>query len=229
MAEIPVEKKNGSSWWMWLIGLLVLLVIIWFVWQMFDRDRDGVNTTTPAAVTGTATTTPAATNGTLAAPAGTTGTDTTTPTGTPATGSTPAGTSTIATGAVQPGGTSAGDPVTEAGAYASTSDKLSLVGREAVFSNVRVVRVVGPKSFTLASGSEELVVMVDQDLSRGVGTQGQIEPGNTISLKGNFERLQQDEISNISNSRFRDLTEQERETLSKTQVYLHATEFSKVS
>jgi len=98
-----------------------------------------------------------------------------------------------------------------------------------VLGNVRVVRVVGPKSFTLASGSEELVVMIDQGLSRGVGTQGQIEPGNTLSLKGNFQRLEQDEISNISNSRFRDLTEQELETLRKTEVYLHATEFSKVN
>ena len=195
MAEIPVEKKSGSSWWMWLVGLLVLLVIIWFIWQMFDRDRQRVNTTAPAAVTGTATTT----------------------------------TPTSATGAVQLGGKAAGDRVTDAGAYASTSDKLSLVGREAVLSNVRVVRVVGPKSFTLASGSEELLVMIDQDLSRGVGTQGQIDPGNMITLKGNFQRLQQDEINNISSNRFRDLTEQERDWLRKTQVYLHATEFGKVS
>jgi len=99
MAEIPVEKKSGSLWWMWLVGLLVLLVVIWFVWQMFDRDRGRVNTTDPATVTGTATTT----------------------------------TPTSATGAVQPGGTAAGDRVTDAGAYASTSDKRSLIGREAVF------------------------------------------------------------------------------------------------
>jgi len=71
--------------------------------------------------------------------------------------------------------------------------------------------------------------MIDQDLSRGVGTQGQIDPGNMITLKGNFQRLQQDEINNISSNRFRDLTEQERDWLRKTQVYLHATEFGKVS
>lgn len=195
MAEIPVEKKGGSAWWMWLVGLLVLLVIIWFIWQMFDRDRQRLNTTAPAAVTGAATTT--------------------TPTSAP--------------GAVQPGGTAAGDRVTDAGAYASTSDKLSLVGREAVLSNVRVVRVVGPKTFTLASGSEEFLVLVDQDLNRAVGTLGQIDQGNTINLKGNFQRLQQDEINNIASNRFRDLTEQEREWLRKTQVYLHATEFGKVN
>ncbi len=128
-----------------------------------------------------------------------------------------------------PAGTAPGDQVTAAGVYASTSDKLSLVGREVVLSNVRVVRIVGPKSFTLASGSEELLVMVDQDLNRGVGTQGQIDQGNSINLKGNFQRLQPDEVNNLSSNRFRDLTEQEREWLRKTQVYLHATEFGKLN
>lgn len=229
MAEIPVEKTSGSSGWMWAIGLLVLLVIIWFIWQMFDRDHERLNTTTPAAVTGTVSTSPAATTGTIAAPAGTTGTDTITPAGATPAGSTPAGTPTSATGAVQPGGTAPGNRVTDAGAYASTSDKLSLVGREAVLSNVRVVRVVGPKSFTLASGNEELLVIIDLDLNRGVGTQGEIDPGNTINLKGDFQRLQQEEINNISSNRFRGLTEREREALSKIQVYLHATGFGKIS
>lgn len=195
MAEIPVEKKSGSAWWMWLVGLLVLLVIIWFIWQMFDRDSRSVNTTTPAAAIGTATS------------------------------STP----TSATGEAQSGNTATGDRVMDAGAYASTSDKLSLVGREAVLSNVRVVRIVGPKSFTLASGSEEFLVVVDRDLNRAVGTQGQIDKGITINLKGNFQRLQRDEIDNLSSDRFRGLTEQEREWLRKTPVYLHATEFDKVS
>ncbi len=230
MAEIRVEKKSGSSWWMWLIGLLLLLVIILFVWPMFDRDRERVNTTaTPAAVTGAATTTPASTTGTIAAPAGTTGADTITPANTTATSSTPAGMPASATGVVPPGGTASGDRVTDPGVYASTSDKLSLVGREAVLSNIRVVRIVGPKSFTVASGSEEFLVIVDQDLDKGVGTQGQIDQGKSINLKGNFQRLQQDEINNISSNRFRDLTEQEREWLKKTQVYLHATEFGKPS
>jgi hypothetical protein len=238
MAVIPVVRKSESPWWLWLIGLLLLLVIVWFVWQMFDRDRDSANTSAPAAVTTPAATTPAATtpaattpdaSGPVAAPAGTTGSDTATPAATTAAGSMPADTPTRTTDAVRPGATAPGDRVTDAGIYASTSDKLSLVGRQAELSNVRVVRVVGPKSFTLASGSEEFLVVIDQDLNRGVGTQGQIAPGNTLNLKGNFQRLQQDEINNISSNRFRDLTEPEREWLKKTQVYLHATEFGKGS
>jgi hypothetical protein len=231
MAVIPVEKKSGSSQWMWLIGLLVLLVVIWFVWQMFDRDPETMNTVAPAAVTSTETAPPAATNGSMTAPeVAATETDTTTPPAdATATGSTLAGAPTGATGSAQSGGTAAADRVTDAGAFASTSDKLSLVGREAVFSDVRVVRVVGPKSFTLASGSEEFLVMVDPSLDWAVGTQGQIAPGMTINLKGNFQRLQVDEINTISSNRIRDLTEQEREWLRKTQVYLHATELGKGS
>jgi hypothetical protein len=74
-----------------------------------------------------------------------------------------------------------------------------------------------------------MVVMVDDDLSKGVGTQGQIDKGNVLNVKGTFRRLTAEEISDVSDNRFRDLTEQERETLRKTQVYLHATEFSKIS
>lgn len=214
MAQIPVEKKSSSSWWMWLIGLLALLVIGWFVWQNLNPDREGLDTTTPGAVTGSAETTPTPTTGTMGTPAGTTGADTAAPTDTPASA---------------PAGTAPGELVTDVAAYASTSDKLSLVGREVVLSSSRVARVVGPKSFTLTSGSEELLVLIDQDLSRGVGTQGQIDPGNTINLKGNFQRIEPDEIDNIASNRFRDLTEPEREWLRKTEVYLHATEFSKIN
>jgi hypothetical protein len=207
MAVIPVEKKGMSTWAMWLIGLLVLLAI-WFVWQYANRDREGVNTTAPVATTAI---TPTA------------------PTGTVATDSTPPSAPDSAAAAPQPAGTIPGDRVTDAGVYASTNDKLALVGREAEFSNVRVVRVVGPKSFTLASGSEELMVIIDPALNRGVGTQGQIDQGNTLNLKGDFQRIQADEINTIASNRFRDLTEPEREWLQKTQVYLLATEFSKVN
>ena len=141
---------------------------------------------------------------------------------------TPSGRRCLAAGRA-PAGSAPDARFTDAGTYAATSDKLTLVGREAVLANVRVVRVVGPKSFTLASGSEELLVIIDPALNRGVGTQGQIDQGNTLNLKGNFQRIQPDEINTIASDRFRDLTEPEREWLKKTQVYLHATEFSKVN
>jgi hypothetical protein len=204
MAQIPVEKKSSSAWWVWLIGLLVLLVVGWFVWQNFNQDNDRLNMTSPAPVTGTPDNAPATTTGT------------------------PLPADNMGSGN-RPTGTGAGDLVTDADTYGSSSDRLALVGREVALDSARVARVVGPKSFTLASGSEELLVLIDQDLSRGVSTQGQIDQGNTINLKGNFQRIEPAEIDNIASNRFRDLTEPEREWLRKTEVYLHATEFSKVN
>lgn len=116
--------------------------------------------------------------------------------------------------------------ITDAGVYASTKNKLSLAGREAEFSNLRVARVVGPRTFTVASGSDEIYVMLDEESSKGVGTQGKIETGKTLSLTGKFERLQAEEISDIADNRFRALTEQERAFLKKTAVYLRADKIS---
>jgi cytoskeletal protein RodZ len=229
MAEIPVEKKSMSPWAMGLIGLLVLLAI-WFVWQYANRDREGMNTTAPVAITDTSTTAPMATTDAPTAPVATTENNPTAPAGMAATDNTPTRAPDSAAAAPQPAaGMAAGDRVTDAATYAATNDKLTLVGRAAALSNVRVVRVVGPKSFTLAAGSEELLVIIDPALSRGVGTKGQIDQGNTLNLKGDFQRIQADEIDTIASNRFRDLTEPEREWLKKTQVYLQATEFSKVN
>ena len=112
--------------------------------------------------------------------------------------------------------------ITDIGMYASTQDESSLIGREAQFTNARVVRVVGPRTFTIASGNKEIYVMLNDDSARGVGTQGKIDVGKTLDITGNFERLQAAEINDIANNRFRELTEQERAFLKNTQVYLQA-------
>ncbi len=114
--------------------------------------------------------------------------------------------------------------VTDPGIYAATADKASLAGREVALTGVKAIRIVGPKTFTVSSGSDELLVMIDPDLSHGVGSQGAIDIGVPVNLKGTFQRLQPETINGISDRRFRALTEVERETLGKTQVYLHVTE-----
>ncbi len=119
-----------------------------------------------------------------------------------------------------------GNKLTDAGVYGSTADKLSLVGKEVQFSNLRVVRVVGPRTFTVASGSGEIYVMLDEESARGVGTQGQIGVGKTLNLTGKFERLQAEEINDISNNRFRPLTADERAFLKNTPVFLQADKVS---
>jgi len=123
--------------------------------------------------------------------------------------------------------TATGDKLTDAGVYNSTADKLSLVGKEIEFSNVRVGRVVGPRTFTVASGGgSEIYVMLDEESARGVGTQGKIGVGKTLSLTGRFERLQAEEINDIANNRFRPLTTAERDFLKQTPIFLQAAKVS---
>ena len=123
--------------------------------------------------------------------------------------------------------TATGDKLTDAGVYTSTADKLSLVGKEIEFSNVRVGRVVGSRTFTVASGGgSEIYVMLDEESARGVGTQGKIGAGKTLSLTGRFERLQAEEINDIANNRFRPLTTAEREFLKQTPIFLQAAKVS---
>ncbi|MDQ3323495.1 MAG: hypothetical protein M3525_13850 [Acidobacteriota bacterium] len=124
------------------------------------------------------------------------------------------------------GQTATGNRITDLGVFASTADKLSLAGREAQFTNARVVRVVGPRTFTVASGNSEIYVMLDDASARAVGTQGKIDAGDTLNLTGEFERLQLEEINDLANARFRPLTEQERAFLKNTQVFLTANQIS---
>jgi hypothetical protein len=50
MAEIPVERKSGAPWWLWLIGLLLIIAVLWFWLGRADRDRT-VGASTPEAAT----------------------------------------------------------------------------------------------------------------------------------------------------------------------------------
>ena len=40
MANIPVEHKSGTPWWLWLLGLLLLLALIFFLINAFSDDDD---------------------------------------------------------------------------------------------------------------------------------------------------------------------------------------------
>ncbi len=136
-----------------------------------------------------------------------------------------AGNSQMMTGANN-GKMAAGDNITDTGVYASTADKSMLAGKSAMFDNARVVRVVGPRTFTIASGNDEIYVMLDDESARGVGTQGKIDKGDRVNVGGTFERLQMDEIKDIKSNRFRALTDTERNYLEKTKLYLQANKVS---
>ncbi len=45
MATIPVEKKAGAPWWLWLLGLLLLALLIWFFFLRNDDEVETVDTT----------------------------------------------------------------------------------------------------------------------------------------------------------------------------------------
>lgn len=201
MAEIPVERKSGVPWWLWPIGLLLIMAALWFWLGRADRDRV-VGASTPE---------------TAAAPASSVA------------NAPPQALNRAADSASATYSAATGAAVTDLGIYAATTDKVSLAGREAAFTGAKVVRIVGPKTFTVASGGDELLVLIDQDLSSGVGSQGRIDIGVSVDLKGSFQRLQPDTINDISNRRFRALTELERETLGKTQVYLHVAELGRLN
>ncbi len=122
--------------------------------------------------------------------------------------------------------------ITDVTLYTSAADKTKFVGKEAEFDKLRVVRVVGPHTFTVASdatGKDEVYVMLDDNAAREVGTQGKIDVGDTVNLSGHFERLNMEQIKDTANDRFRSLTDAEREFLKKTEVYLEVDKFSKVS
>ncbi|PLY45822.1 hypothetical protein CSZ94_04320 [Janthinobacterium sp. ROICE36] len=200
MAEVQVERKSAVPWWLWLIGLLLIIALLWFWLGRDYRDRV-VGAPTPE---------------TAAAPASSVA-------NAPIQALNPAPASAQAMGSA-----ASSAAVTDPGIYAATADKASLAGRDAAFVGVKVVRIVGPKTFTVASGSDELLVMIDQDVSSGVGSQGRIDIGVLVDLKGTFQRLEPGTINDISNRRFRAMTELERETLGKTQVYLHVTEVGRL-
>ncbi len=121
-----------------------------------------------------------------------------------------------------------GDKLADIGIWTSTADKSTLVGKNAEFSNLKVVRVVGPRTFTVNAGKDELYVMLDDNSARQVGTQGKIEVGDTLNLTGEFQALKMEEIKDTANARYRALDGTEREFMKKTPVYFNASNVSKL-
>ncbi len=90
------------------------------------------------------------------------------------------------------------------------------------------MRVVGPRTFTVNGGTDEIYVMLDDNSARAVGTQGKIDVGDTLDLSGEFERLNMDEITDTANDRFRALDGQEREFMKKAKLYFDVSQVSKL-
>ena len=122
-----------------------------------------------------------------------------------------------------------GDAITALSVYENAQDKGTLAGRKADFSGVKVNRIVGPHTFTIGSGDNELYVMLDDDAARAVGTQGKIDLGDTVNLSGTIEKLTVAEINDTANDRFRKLTATERDFMKNAKsVYLNVSKISEV-
>ncbi|HEY7590590.1 MAG TPA: hypothetical protein VH723_06325 [Candidatus Limnocylindrales bacterium] len=39
--EIPVRRREGTPWWMWLIGLLLLALIAWWLLNNMNQGQVG--------------------------------------------------------------------------------------------------------------------------------------------------------------------------------------------
>lgn len=42
MADIDVERRSGSKWWLWLLGLLLLALLAWALLELLDDDEPEV-------------------------------------------------------------------------------------------------------------------------------------------------------------------------------------------
>ena len=156
--EIPVKKTSGVPWWLWLIAALLLLGLVW--WLLAGRNDDARadrETTAPAAV---------ASDPAVAA----TGLD----------GAAPiAGTNVSA--AVAQG------PITELAVILDAQDRRSLIGREFQLSGVRVLDVVGDRTFWVGEGANRRVFAALKEVPPpGWPTDADIDinPQQTISFRG---------------------------------------------
>ncbi len=120
----------------------------------------------------------------------------------------------------------AGDVITDTAVITTAKDQESLAERKIDFSGVKVNRVVGPNTFTIGSGNDELYVMLDDNAAHGVGTQGKIDKGDTVNLSGTYEKLKMEEVKDTANDRFRKLAEPEREFMQQKKFYLDVNKIS---
>lgn len=161
MAEIPIERKGGIPWWVWL--LLALLVLGLLFWLFADNDEAevapvaAVETEAPLVVG----TDPAATTGEAAA-----------------------------------GGTAAAGTITDPATILTAGDRSALAGRQVQLANMRVVSVVGDRTFYVAPSAEApqdqrlFVVLNEQPTPGTPGTEGRydVTEGQVVTINGVFRR-----------------------------------------
>lgn len=222
MAEIPVERKEKSSFPWWLIPLALLgLLALFFLMRGCNNptvvdntnNTNRINTNTNRIVNGTNTT------------------------GTTTNGTTVTNTTASSTAAGVNGNTAVvvnnnvpGDSrvVTAVNYYGTTQDKNTIVGRNVDLATVRVDRVLSDRVFTVKSENEEMFVMLDEGLDSGGGNEQRIKirAGQDLKLGGNFRTVPTAEVKDEAQNR--DLNAKEYQQMKNQKVYLHATSVTEV-
>ena len=159
MAEIPVEKKNGTPWWVWLLLGLLLLGLLW--WLLSDDDEvEAVDTAAPVAVetdTGSVSDDTAMVGATAAGAA--------------------AGTAVGAT---------AGGPITDLATIIGATDD-SLVGREVRLTGVTAGAVPEDAGFYVTgAGGERVWVVLEEVRTPNTPIEGRVDvdQGDTVDIVG---------------------------------------------
>jgi hypothetical protein len=218
MAEIPVERKVGSSFPMWLIPLILLLLLLPLLYfcsrnnaadnTNYNGNRTNVGTTTNA---NTVTTTNA--NNRVATNSGT---------GMNAANS---GNTAVVVDNNNAANGASGDRsvIKDVNEFGSATDKTALAGRGFFVNGVRVNRVLSDNVFTVKSGSSEMFVMLDQNLDSPGGKEGQIKikQGQNVNIGGEFRSVPSGETS--AETKGGGLNGKEYAQMKGQQVYLHAT------
>ena len=112
-------------------------------------------------------------------------------------------------------------PLTDLSSIAGASDKLSLAGRKAQFTNVTVQSVVGDKTFWIGpSKDKQLFVVLNEQPSPNKTVEGQVNvnPGQTVTVTGVIKKL-----PSMAEARKQwQLSDANSTTLANQQIYLAA-------
>ncbi len=216
MADIPVERKEGSSFPWWLIPLLLLLLLLPLLYfcnrsNVVDNtnyngnrivntntNRAAVTTNANNAVGGNMNNTAVVVNSNNASMSDT-------------------------------DGARGGAVIKDVNDFGSASDKSTLVGRGFFVNGVRVNRILSDKVFTVKSGASEMFVMLDNNLDSPGGKEGQIKmrPGQNVNLGGEFRAVPTGEVAQETKGGG-GLDNKEYAQMKGQRVYLHATSVSDV-
>jgi len=229
MADIPVERKekSGLPWWLIPLLLLLLLPLLFFGFcnrnTVVDNTNGNANTNRANLANNNA-------NGNVRAANALSATNTTNMSnGSNAAVVTSTGNANMSVGnSMNNAALNSGPVITDTNFFGGVNDKMTLVGREAKVSGVRVNRILSDRVFTVKSGSGEMFVMLDENLDSPGGKEDQIKmkSGQNVNLGGSFRTTPSVETKDEAQNS--DLNQKEYAQMKGQKVYLHATSVSDV-